>query len=42
MSENTVNNHLKNLLSKRQVENRTQLLRHAVAQGLVAADGPFG
>jgi len=42
ISENTVKNHLKNLLAKLQAGNRTQLVRHAVVHGLVPGHGPFG
>jgi len=42
ISENTVKNHLKSILSKLQVENRTQLVREAVVHGLVSGHGPFG
>ena len=42
ISENTVKNHLKSLLAKLQAENRTQLVRLAVAHGLVSRHGPFG
>lgn len=47
ISENTVKNHLKNILGKVQVDNRTQLVRYALERGLIAPDGlagygPFG
>ncbi|MFP4974290.1 response regulator [Paenibacillus sp. CN-4] len=38
ISEYTVKNHLKNILHKLQLQNRVQLTRYAVEQGLVADD----
>ncbi|WP_018888279.1 response regulator [Paenibacillus massiliensis] len=38
ISEQTVKNHLKNILHKLQLENRVQLTRYAIEQGLVERD----
>lgn len=39
ISEHTVKNHLKNILQKLQVQNRVQLTRYAMEQGLVSGKG---
>ncbi|GIP44316.1 DNA-binding response regulator [Paenibacillus sp. J45TS6] len=40
ISDQTVKNHLKNILQKLQLENRVQLTRYAIEQGLVERDFP--
>ncbi|GIO37447.1 DNA-binding response regulator [Paenibacillus antibioticophila] len=39
ISEHTVKNHLKNILQKLQVQNRVQLTRYALEQGLISGKG---